>query len=171
MLRRDNAGFVPPEYYELDEQGGLTIAHLGLSEAELQSEFRGADVTIYTTDVTLGVATDMYFIENIPWGAPASRSMRVTIDAFDLSFSHDDDLLTAIWTFDFTSLKVETDVFGTTETAWQYFGTRTGEVSDDGTVITWTGVEGSRCNVTFGACTFPVALTEADFPPATWTRQ
>ncbi len=172
MLRRDAHGFVPPESYELDEQGDLTIARLGLSEAELQSAFPDADVTVHTTDVTLGVETDMYYLEeDLGGGFTSSRSLHVTIDAFNLSVSDDGGVLTATWTFDFTGLKITTDPTGTAETAWRYFGTRTGDVSPDGTVINWTSVQGSRCNVTMGSCFFPVALTEMDFPPGTWIRQ
>jgi hypothetical protein len=171
MLRADTTGFVPPESYELDEQGNLTVAHLGLSEAELQSAFPGAEVTVDTTDVTRGVETDMYSVENIGGNPINTRSMRVTIDEFSLSITDNGGVLTATWTFDFTGLKVVTDLFGTTETAWQYFGTRTGEMSGDGTVINWTSVEGSKCKLTGGFCNVPFALTDTDFPPATWTRQ
>jgi hypothetical protein len=172
MLRRDNTGFIPPESYELDEQGDLTVAHLGLSEAELQTEFPCADVTVHTTDVTLGVETDMYYLEeDLGGGSTSSRSLHVTIDIFNLSVSDDGGVLTATWTFDFTGRKLVTDPTGTTRTAWRYEGERTGEMSLDGTVIDWTSVEGTRCDVRTGSCTDPQPLTEADFPPATWIRQ
>jgi hypothetical protein len=161
--------YSPPESYELDTDRQLTIAHLGLSEANLRLVFPDADITVSATDVLPGEDTLMYRTEEeLAPGFTQITTQTLTINDFHLSFTREGDSFTATWTFDYIVL--DTDSLFGTEVARQFAGTQSGDVSEDATVITWTGVEGTLCTLNQGICDIPGELTEINFPPGMWTR-
>ena len=161
--------YSPPESYELDVSRQLTIAHLGLSEANLRLWFPNADITVFATDVLPGQDTLMYRTEQEVGPITRITTQTLTINDFHLSFTRVGDAFTATWAFDYIVANTDNPIFNPDEIR-QLTGTQSGDVSEDGTVITWTSVEGTRCTLDQGICNNPVELTEINFPLGMWTR-
>jgi hypothetical protein len=174
-------GYSPPEIYAFDVGGALEIARVGVSAALLEAHY-GGTAQVFTDEIPLGQATDVFFEEHEPFplypDLKQTIEQTLTIDESSLSGTTEGDVVTVTWTFDYTVVTTDTlppQYGGATVTERRFFGTQTGEVLTGGVEIAWTGVDGTFERCVDGNCVAPVALQDlaatGDWVFGTWTKQ
>ena len=129
--------------YRFDADGGMIEMYLVL-DADLIAEIFLTDpenVTIHTDTVSLGVATELFTIDDPVLGMTA---VSVTYTTFTLDIADIDD---ATVSFDW-----ELSIVGQSEeivvsNQLLHVGTMSGAVSDDGMTITWEAITGTVTTV------------------------